>query len=128
MHRIFYDDQCGLCSRWAAAITPGLFVRGFTVAGRDSKEFARSTSGWTIPSEPQIILCTETGRLLIGLDVYLFMADSFGWLRPLAWLMRRKPIYSMANAAYHILAANRYRISTILGLEKACDRTASHRK
>lgn len=91
MHRIFYDDQCGLCSRWAAAVTPRLWRRGFAVRGWNSVECAKYTSEFTIPNEPQIILCTATGRVLMGLDVYLFLADGFGWVRPLAWLIRREP-------------------------------------
>ncbi len=125
MHWIFYDNHCGLCSRWAGAMTPILATRGFAVAGRDSEEFARLTGGFTIPNEPQIILCTATGQLQIGLDAYLFMAGSFTWLSPLTWLMRKWPFYRIANAAYQILAANRYRISAIFGLKSACDRTAA---
>ncbi len=107
---VFYDGQCPICLRGIARFGGLLARHGFKVeplqtpgtqerAGRSREAMMRDMH-----------LLTADGRVMAGVDAYLHIGDTIGWLRPIAWIARLPGLRWLADQAYRCVADNRYRL------------------
>lgn len=105
---IFFDADCPLCVGGVRRVG-GLFTR------RNFKWVPMQTPGTAERLEvtdsdlraEMKLLCAD-GKVLGGIDTWIFLFRSVWWLWPLGTFLLLPGIHSLASAAYRWLARNRY--------------------
>ena len=108
---VFYDGQCGFCSRWLEFWRPTLARRGFAVAPlQEPWVVAR----FQLPMEELIYdlrLLKRDGQTASGADVYLQVAKNIWWAWPFYALFSLPGFNRLIHIGYRWFARNRYCIS-----------------
>jgi|ERR1700683_1502933 predicted DCC family thiol-disulfide oxidoreductase YuxK len=104
---LFYDAECGFCTRLAAWFAPILRKRGFDLAplqdprvgallGLEREELLR---------EMRLVL--EDGAQFGGADVAIALSARIWWAAPVVWIAKLPGMMESLRAAYRWVAAHR---------------------
>jgi predicted DCC family thiol-disulfide oxidoreductase YuxK len=120
---VLYDADCGFCQACASLLA--------RLDGHARLQLLAIGNGDEIPGAPAGDRLLETmhardatGRWLAGSEAWLRIADELPALRPLAAWARLPFVRPFLGPGYRLIAANRQRISRLLGLDaRACRRS-----
>jgi predicted DCC family thiol-disulfide oxidoreductase YuxK len=108
---VFYDGQCGFCSRWLEFWRPTLAKRGFAIAAlQEPWVVAR----FQLPMEElvhDLRLLTRDGKTAAGADVYLQVTKKIWWAWPFYAVFSFPGFNWLIHFGYRWFARNRYHIS-----------------
>lgn len=104
---LFFDAECGFCTRLARWLEPILARRGFAVAplqdprvgvllGMPRQELLR-----------ELRFLRSDGRHCGGANAVIAVACELWWASPLVWLARIPGIMPLLQASYHLVASHR---------------------
>ena len=104
---LFFDAECGFCTRIARWLAPILERRGMAVAPlQDSRVGALlGMSREELMREMRLIL--SDGQQLGGADVAVALAGEIWWARPLVWLSKIPRMTELLRSGYAHIAAHR---------------------
>ena len=115
---IFYDADCGLCSRGATR-WGGLFAcRGFTWLPLQTPGTTARTGASEAELRDEMKLRLADGRVVGGAAAWAILFRSVWWLWPLGVVMAWPGVRVLSAAAYRWFARNRHCISGACGLHK----------
>jgi len=104
---LFFDAECGFCTRIAQWLAPILGRRGFAVAPLQDPRVGAllGMTGEELLRELRFLLSdgTQSG----GADAVLAVARQIWWARPLVWLSRVPGMMSVLHSGYRRVAAQR---------------------
>jgi predicted DCC family thiol-disulfide oxidoreductase YuxK len=105
---LFFDADCGFCTRMARWLAPVLAQRRFGVAPlQDSRVTALlDLSGAELLREIRVLLPDD--RHYGGAGAIVALAGKVWWARPLVWLSRMPGVMKLLNAGYRQVAARRH--------------------
>jgi predicted DCC family thiol-disulfide oxidoreductase YuxK len=104
---LFFDAECGFCSRLARWVAPILARRGFAVAPLQDPRVS------TLLGMPRHELLRELRFLLSngthygGANAVIAMAHEVKWARPLVWLTKIPGTVDLLNVCYRWIARRR---------------------
>jgi predicted DCC family thiol-disulfide oxidoreductase YuxK len=109
---LFFDADCGFCTRIAQWVAPILGRRGFAVAPLQD---ARVGALLGLPHaelmrEMRVLL--PDGQQYGGADAAVALARDIWWARPLAWLARVPGLMPRMRRLYHWFAERRHCAAT----------------
>ena len=104
---LFFDAECGFCTRIARWLAPILARRGFAVAPlQDPRVDALlGMSREELLRELRFLL--SDGRNYSGADAVIAVAREIAWARPLVWSAKIPGVMTMLHAGYRWVAAQR---------------------
>jgi predicted DCC family thiol-disulfide oxidoreductase YuxK len=104
---LFFDAECGFCTRLARWLAPILARRGIaTAALQDARVGALlGTSHSELLRELRFVL--SGGRQFGGAEALVAMAREIWWARPLVWLARIPGAENLLHEGYHWVAGRR---------------------
>jgi predicted DCC family thiol-disulfide oxidoreductase YuxK len=104
---LFFDAECGFCTRTAQWLLPILTRRGLGVAPLQDPRVAAllGLSEEELLRELRFLL--SDGRQFGGADAVLAVAREIWWGRPLVWLAEVPGMIPVLRRAYHWIAARR---------------------
>jgi predicted DCC family thiol-disulfide oxidoreductase YuxK len=104
---LFFDNECGFCTRFARWLAPILARRGLATAPLQDPRVGAllGMRRDELLRELHFLLCD--GRHYGGADAILAIAGEIWWARPLVWLAKVPGMLHMVHAGYHRLAAQR---------------------
>jgi len=108
---ILYDGSCGMCSRLAQTWGSCVKAVGF--------EFTSNDSGWIRDRlgranddiKNDIRLLFRDGRMVSGVDAYLFLMMRIWWLRPFGFILSLPGLRSVAGLVYRQIKRHRHFLS-----------------
>ena len=104
---LFFDAECGFCTRTARWVAPILRRRGMEVAPLQDPRVGALLG----MSREQLLLelrfLSGEGRQFGGADAVLAVAREIWWGRPLVWLAKIPGAMDLLHSAYRNVAANR---------------------
>jgi predicted DCC family thiol-disulfide oxidoreductase YuxK len=122
---IFYDADCGLCSRGATR-WGGLFERrGFHWLPLQTPGTTERLSADTTEVQAEMKLLLADGRIVGGAEAWAVLLRAVWWLWPIGVLMGLPGIKIFGDLYYRWLARNRHYLSTECGLQKCA---STHRR
>jgi predicted DCC family thiol-disulfide oxidoreductase YuxK len=104
---LFFDAECGFCTRTARWIAPTLEKHGMALAPLQD---ARVGALLGIPREEllrEIRFLLSDGSQSGGADALVALAKEIWWWRPLAWLSRVPGMMNVLRSAYRWIAQQR---------------------
>ena len=108
---VFYDGECGICSRGAAR-WGGLFARrGFTWLPLQTPGTSARTGASEAELRAEMKLQFADGRVVGGVAAWAVLFRSVWWLWPLGVVMDLPGVKVLSAAAYRWFARNRHCIS-----------------
>lgn len=116
---LFFDVQCGFCTRFARTLAPLLKRRGLAVAPLQDPRVAALLGLSREELRREMRMLFSDGRQFGGADACLALAREIWWARPLIWLARIPGAGSSMRHAYHWFAARRRCVAEV------CMRTAN---
>lgn len=104
---LFFDVECGFCTRIARWLAPILQRRGLAVAPlQDARVGALlGLSPAELMREMRVLLAD--GRQYGGADAGVALAREIWWARPLVWLAEIPGMMNWLRGRYHSVAARR---------------------
>ncbi len=104
---LFYDADCGFCTRIAHWLVPVLHRRGLAVAPLQDPRVGAllGMSREELLLELRFLLAD--GRHSGGADAVVALAREIAWARPLVWLSRLPGMMNLLRAGYRKVAAQR---------------------
>ncbi len=104
---LFFDSECGFCTRFARWLAPVLGRRGLSVAPLQDPRVGAllGLSPQELLSEIRLLL--SDGKYYGGADAIVALAREIWWARPLAWLAEIPVVLKLLRWGYAIIAANR---------------------
>src|SRR5271168_708884 len=104
---LFFDAECGFCTRIARLVAPILRRRGMEVAPLQDPRVGVLLG----MSREQLLLelrfLLSDGSQFGGADAVVAVAREIWWARPLAWLSKIPGMIDLLRAGYRVVAANR---------------------
>lgn len=108
---VLYDGQCGFCSRWVKYWAGTLARHGFEIASLDEPWVATKLRMPHDELVTDIRLLTTGGRLISGVEVYLYVARRIWWAWPFYAVFTLPGFNRLLRAGYRWFARNRYCVS-----------------
>lgn len=104
---LFFDAECGFCTRFARWLAPILRRRGLgTAALQDARVGA--LLGMSRPeSLRELRFVLSNGRQYGGADAVLAIAREIWWVRPVVWLSLIPGMVKLMQTGYRWIAAHR---------------------
>ena len=104
---LFFDAQCGFCTRIARWMAPVLRRRGFAVAPLQDPRVSGllGLRDADVLRELRFLLCD--GTQFGGADAVVAMTREIWWAQPLAWLAKIPGRMPLWHGAYRWVAAHR---------------------
>lgn len=104
---LFFDAECGFCTRFARWLAPILLRRGLgTAALQDARVGA--LLGMSRPeSLRELRFVLSNGRQYGGADAVLAIAREIWWVRPVVWLSLIPGMVKLMQTGYRSIAAHR---------------------
>jgi predicted DCC family thiol-disulfide oxidoreductase YuxK len=104
---LFFDAQCGFCTRIARWLAPILYRRGLAVAPLQDPRVGAllGLSQAELLREMRFLL--SDGSQYGGADAVVAVAREIRWSRPLVWLAKIPGMMPQLRAAYQWIAARR---------------------
>lgn len=104
---LFFDAECGFCTRIARWLAPAMQKRGLAVAPLQDPRVAAllGLSPKELLREMRFVLTdgSHTG----GADAAVALAKEIGWMRPLVWLSRIPGAMGLMRSGYRRIATKR---------------------
>jgi predicted DCC family thiol-disulfide oxidoreductase YuxK len=104
---LFFDAECGFCTRIARWLAPILNRRGFAVAPLQDPRVGALLGMKREELLRELRLLLSDGSQFGGADAVLAVAREIWWARPLAWLSNVPGIMATLHAGYRWVAAQR---------------------
>jgi predicted DCC family thiol-disulfide oxidoreductase YuxK len=104
---LFFDAECGFCTRSARWIAPILSRRGMAVAPLQDPRVGAllGMNGEALLMELRFLL--SDGKQYGGAEAVVAVAREIWWGRPLAWFARLPGAMSLLHSGYRWVAAHR---------------------
>jgi predicted DCC family thiol-disulfide oxidoreductase YuxK len=104
---LFFDADCGFCTKIARWLAPILSRRGLAVAPLQDPRVGPllGLSGADLLREMRFLL--TDGTQYGGADAAVALAREIWWWRPLVWFAKLPGAMRLLHAGYHSIAANR---------------------
>lgn len=105
---LFFDAECGFCTKFARWLAPILVRRGIeTAALQDARVGALlGMSHELLLRELRFVV--SDGRQCGAAEALVAMAHEIWWARPLVWLSRIPGAENLLHEAYHWVAGRRH--------------------
>ncbi|MGN6628104.1 MAG: thiol-disulfide oxidoreductase DCC family protein [Tepidisphaeraceae bacterium] len=116
---LLFDGNCGMCSATESRWRTWLQRHGFQTGFLQDDAFTNFLPASLGDNPRGLLLLTPTGQTLVGVDALAAVADTAGWARPIAFLMRLPGLHPLARIAYAWVARRRQRISQLCRLPPA---------
>jgi len=104
---LFFDAECGFCTRFARWLTPILERRGLATAPLQDPRVGALLGMRRNELLRELRFLLSDGRHYGGADAILAIAGEIWWARPLVWLSKVPGMLNPLHAAYHHLAERR---------------------
>jgi predicted DCC family thiol-disulfide oxidoreductase YuxK len=104
---LFFDAECGFCTRIARWLAPILARRGLGVAPLQDPRVAALLNMTRSELLKELRFLLSDGTNFGGARAVLAVAREIWWARPLAWLAAPPGVKSALDMGYHWLAARR---------------------
>jgi predicted DCC family thiol-disulfide oxidoreductase YuxK len=104
---LFFDAECGFCTRIARWITPILLPRGLGVAPLQDPRVGALLGMSRRELLKELRFLMSDGTQLGGARAVLAVAGEIGWARPLMWLAGLPGMMRVFDAAYRWVAVRR---------------------
>lgn len=104
---LFFDAQCGFCTRVARWVAPMLQRRGLAVGPLQDARVAAllGLSEAELMREMRVLL--EDGRQYGGADALVALAHEIWWARPVLWLAKIPGLMKLLRVTYLHVARRR---------------------
>jgi predicted DCC family thiol-disulfide oxidoreductase YuxK len=104
---LFFDAECGFCTRIARWLAPILRPRGLGVAALQDRRVGLllGLSRAELMREMRVLLAD--GRQYGGADAAVALAREIWWARPLVWVARVPGVMEWMRSGYRWVAARR---------------------
>jgi predicted DCC family thiol-disulfide oxidoreductase YuxK len=104
---LFFDAQCGFCTRIARGLTPILQRRGLGVAPLQDVRVGTllGISQADLLREMRVLL--SDGRQYGGADAAIALAGEIWWARPVVWLAKLPGMTKLLGSTYRRIAERR---------------------
>ena len=104
---LFFDAECGFCTRMARWIAPILARRGMAVAPLQDPRVGDllGMSREALLMELRFLLCD--GKQYGGADAVVAVARQIWWARPLVWFAKLPGAMNLLHSGYRWVAAQR---------------------
>jgi predicted DCC family thiol-disulfide oxidoreductase YuxK len=106
---VFYDAECGLCTRGAARYVRWFGQRGFAWVPLQTPGTAERLGVTETALRETMHVQLPDGAVLRGVAAWGALLRAVGWLRPLALLLSLPLVRPAAERAYAWIAARRHR-------------------
>ncbi|HEY2460599.1 MAG TPA: DUF393 domain-containing protein [Candidatus Acidoferrum sp.] len=104
---LFFDAECGFCTRIARWLTPILRRRGLGVAALQDPRVSALLALPEADLMREMHFLRPNGSECGGADAAVAIAQEIWWARPLVWLSKVPGAMNAMRAAYRAIAANR---------------------
>ena len=104
---LFFDAECGFCTRFANWLGPILAHRGFAVAPLQDPRVSDLLGMPRRELLRELRFLHSDGRQCGGADAILAVAQEIWWARPLVWLATIPGAMPLIHAAYRSIALHR---------------------
>jgi predicted DCC family thiol-disulfide oxidoreductase YuxK len=103
---LFFDAECGFCTRLARWLEPILARRGFAVAPLQDPRVGALLGMPRQELLRELRFLHSDGRHCGGADAAIAIAREIWWARPLVWLARIPGIMPLLHAGYRWVASH----------------------
>lgn len=114
---LFFDIECGFCTRLARWLEPILARRGFAVAPLQDPRVGALLGMPRQELLRELRFLHSDGRHCGGANAVIAVAREIWWGRPLVWVSRLPGIMNLLHAGYRWVAARRSCASTSAGCQ-----------
>jgi predicted DCC family thiol-disulfide oxidoreductase YuxK len=114
---LFYDGQCGFCTRLARWVAPLLAERGFALAPLQDSRVAGLLGMSPTELLREIQLLNEDGKQYGGADAIIALARELWWAAPLVWFSKLPGAMRLMRAGYGWVAAHRKCVGATCSVE-----------
>lgn len=104
---LFFDAECGFCTRIARWLGPILHRRGLAVAPLQDPRVGALLGLSREELLREIRLLLSDGRQFGGADAVVALAEEIWWARPLVWFSRLPRMREVLRSGYGRIAARR---------------------
>ena len=104
---LFFDAECGFCSRIARWLAPILARRGFAVAPLQDPRVSELLGMPRQELLRELRFLLSDGRHYGGADAIIAMAQEIKWARPVVWFAKVPGTMDLLNACYRWMAERR---------------------
>ena len=104
---LFFDAECGFCTRFARWLAPVLRRRGFDVAPMQDPRVSVLLGVSRAELLRELRLIVDDGRQYGGADALLTLAHEIWWARPLVWIAVVPGMIAFLHAGYRWVAEQR---------------------
>jgi len=107
---VFYDGQCSFCTGWIKRLEHWLHRLGFGLAPLQTDWVQDHLKDTGKDPLQEMKLLSRTGKVLGGVDAWLYIARKSAWTWPLYFFGHLPGIYAVLENGYRWIARNRYRL------------------
>lgn len=104
---LFYDAQCGFCTKLARWVAPILAKRGYALAPLQDSRVAGLLGLPPAELLKEIQLLGENGEQCGGADAIVALAREIWWTAPLVWFSKLPGAMQVLRGGYGWVAAHR---------------------
>lgn len=104
---LFFDAECGFCTRIARWLAPILRRRGMAVAPLQDPRVGALLGLSREELLRELRLLLSDGRQFGGADAVVALAHEIWWARPLVWLSKPRRMKDVLRSGYSYFAAKR---------------------
>jgi predicted DCC family thiol-disulfide oxidoreductase YuxK len=104
---LFFDAECGFCTRFARWIAPILQRRGIGVAPLQDARVGALLGLPAVELMREMRVLLSDGRQFGGGDACVALAGEIWWARPLLWAARLPGVRNGLRVGYRAIAARR---------------------
>jgi predicted DCC family thiol-disulfide oxidoreductase YuxK len=104
---LFFDAQCGFCTRFARWLAPILGRRGLAVAPMQDPRVSALLGVTRAELLHELRYVVDDGSQYGGADALLALAHEIWWARPLVWISRIPRMTNLLRAGYRWTAEQR---------------------
>lgn len=104
---LFFDAECGFCTRLARWLAPILRRRGLGTAALQDARVGALLGMSRLESLRELRFVLSNGRQYGGADAVLAIAREIWWVRPVVWLSLIPGMVKLMQTAYRWIAAHR---------------------
>jgi predicted DCC family thiol-disulfide oxidoreductase YuxK len=104
---VFFDAECGFCTRLARRVAPLLATRGIALAKLQDPRVVKLLG---LPPEEllrEIRYLNENATQFSGADAFVAVAREFWWAAPFVWFSKIPGAMKILRAGYRYVAAQR---------------------
>ena len=104
---LFFDEDCGFCTRIARTLEPILARRGMAVAALQDPRVGALLGMSRQELLRELRFLWSDGRQYGGADAVVAVAREIWWARPVVWISKLPGMMKLLHAAYGWVAAHR---------------------